>query len=104
MADVGDPAVPLALDGRLVRAPGLKVVVTHERHVAMFRLVLGRNGGAGGNSERDDECDAGASHETASRLGFRRPSLPTFSSPPPSKRITMSDDFLQDLRYAARSL
>src|SRR5262245_20175386 len=31
-------------------------------------------------------------------------SLPTFHGRPPSNSITMVDDFLQDLRYAARSL
>ena len=44
-----------------------KVVVTDERHVTVFCSVLRRHGGAGGNSERDNECDAGASHGTASR-------------------------------------
>ena len=54
MADVGDPAVPLAVNRGLVGAARLKVVVTDERHVALFRVVLCDNRG----NENEPESSA----------------------------------------------
>ena len=44
MADIGDPAVALMMDGRLIGAACLQVVVADEPHIAGFRRVadLGR--------------------------------------------------------------
>ena len=43
MSDVRDPAVPVAMNDRLIRASRLEIVVTDERHIAVFRCVLRRN-------------------------------------------------------------
>ena len=55
MADVRDPPVALALDRRLVGAARLKIIVADERHVALFRRVLGRSPDAENDAERDDK-------------------------------------------------
>ena len=53
MADVGDPAVPLAVDGGLIRAACLQIVVADELHVALLPFVL-RDGR---RTERDGKAD-----------------------------------------------
>ncbi|UGX92365.1 hypothetical protein G6321_00042745 [Bradyrhizobium barranii subsp. barranii] len=60
MADIGDPAIALVMDGRLVRTARLQVVGADQLHVGRFRrradglllLCLGR--GAAG--EKDKTC------------------------------------------------
>ena len=41
VADVRDVPIALTVDGRLVDAAGLQIAVADERHVALFRPVLG---------------------------------------------------------------
>ena len=53
MADIGDPAVALVMDGRLIGAAGLQVVVPDQLHVGGFgrrpdHLLLGKGAAAAG--------------------------------------------------------
>jgi hypothetical protein len=53
------------MNRRLVGASRLQIVVTDERHVSLFGVMLRRDGGACGDCERECECGA-AFHGTAS--------------------------------------
>ena len=71
MTDVSDPAVALALNRGLIPAARLKVVVTDERHVALFRPVLCRGGSTKRDAEHYDECRP-TSHTTVTALLLSR--------------------------------
>ena len=65
MADIGDPAVALMMDGGLIGAARLQVVVPDQLHVGGFRrradlLLLRRSAAAQQNRDKNCEFDATA--------------------------------------------
>ena len=61
VADVGDLAIALPVDGGLVRAAGLQIAVPDECHVARLGLVLCGQSGAKCNNQRRN-CEMPTSH------------------------------------------
>ncbi|OIQ66690.1 hypothetical protein GALL_517380 [mine drainage metagenome] len=61
MSDIGDPAVALVMNGRLIGAAGLQVVVAHQFHVGGFgrspdHLLLGKGAAAEDEKDRNTSC------------------------------------------------
>ena len=65
MADIGDPAVALTMDGRLIGAARLQIVAADQPHVQGFRgraddLLLRMRAIQAGDQDRGDRCDRNA--------------------------------------------
>ena len=71
VADIGNPAIPLVVDGRLIRASSLEIVVADQSHVALLGLVLSRGRRAESNPERQ-EGRIEASHDRCLLLHLAR--------------------------------
>ena len=90
MADVGDPAIALFLDHRLIRAAGLEIVVAGQFHVAVLGCMLRRRGRGHENRQRRRR-EAGVSHKSPPFWKCGREYTPTALS---TSRTTLTRELL----------
>src|SRR5947207_15424335 len=82
MADIGNPAVALMMDPRLIGAAPLQIVVADKAHIAGLGLVLSERGSADdGERQRPEERDNADHCILPKRADYRRGSQPAEDPP-----------------------
>ena len=82
MADIGNPAVALMMDPRLIGAAPLQIVVADEAHIAGLGLVLSERGSADvGERQRPEERDNADHCILPKGADYRRGSQPAEDPP-----------------------
>ena len=94
MADIGNPAVALMMDPRLIGAPPLQIVVADEAHIAGLGLVLSERGSADdGERQRPEERDNADHCILPKRADYRRGSQPA-EDPPRGAHFVLAERLL----------